>query len=144
MNKVIKIGKDSVEVSEELYREYYKMARRERYMQSDIKVGHIDVDMDKEKITFVDSKEDSIERLMEQGTDFTDGQAVEDLACDKAMLFILQKAIQELNYEEQDLVHNLYYGNLTVREAAEKEKISHVAIIKRHKKILEKLKKYFL
>lgn len=70
MNGFIKIGREIVPVREELYKEYYKMARRERYMQNDIKAGHIDVDMENRKVTFAGSKEDSIERLMEQGKDF--------------------------------------------------------------------------
>jgi DNA-directed RNA polymerase specialized sigma subunit len=144
MNRVIKIGNEKVPVSEELYNEYYKMARRERYMENDIKVGHIDVDMEKQKVTFVDSKEDSIERLMEQGVVFTDEKTVEDIVCDKAMLFILFDAMKELDEEERGLISALYYKNLTVRQAAEREHVSHVAVVKRHKKDLKKLKKYFL
>ncbi|EJO5348280.1 MAG: sigma-70 family RNA polymerase sigma factor [Clostridium tyrobutyricum] len=144
MKRVIKIGKELVEVSEELYKEYYKMGRRERYMQNDIKLGRIDVDMEKQKVTFVDSKEDSVERLIDKGLDFKDAQAVEDIVCDKAMLFILQKAMEELDCKEQELIKSIYYKNLTVREVAKEENVSHVAIVKRHKKILEKLKKYFL
>ncbi|NFE94335.1 sigma factor-like helix-turn-helix DNA-binding protein [Clostridium botulinum] len=144
MKRVIKIGKELVEVSEGLYKEYHKMGRRERYMQNDIKVGRIDVDMEKQKVTFVDSKEDSVERLIDKGLDFKDVQAVEDIVCDKAMLFILQKAMEELDCEEQELIRSIYYKNLTVREVAKEENVSHVAVVKRHKKILEKLKKYFL
>ena len=144
MKRVIKIGKELVEVSEELYKEYYKMGRRERYMQNDIKVGRIGVDMEKQKVTFVDSKEDSVERLIDKGLDFKDVQAVEDIVCDKAMLFILQKAMEELDCKEQELIKSIYYKNLTVREVAKEENVSHVAIVKKHKKILEKLKKYFL
>lgn len=44
MSKFIKIGKERVPVSEEIYKEYYKMRRRERYMEEDIKVGRIDID----------------------------------------------------------------------------------------------------
>lgn len=144
MNRFIRVGKDLVPVSEEVYKEYYKMARRERYMENDIKVGHIDVDAENCKVTFVPSKEDSVERLMEEGTDFKDGQAVDEIICDKAMLFILQEAMAELNHDEQELLQSIYYKNLTVRDVAKKENVSHVAIVKRHKKILEKLKKYFL
>ncbi|WP_409068725.1 sigma-70 family RNA polymerase sigma factor [Clostridium caseinilyticum] len=144
MKRVIKIGKELVEVSEELYKEYYKMGRRERYMQNDIKVGRIDVDMEKQKVTFVDSKEDSIERLMDKGSDFADVQDVEDIVCDKAMLFILQKAMEELNNEEREIIDSLYYKNLTTRETGKKINKSHVTVGKKHKKILEKLKKYFL
>lgn len=144
MNKVIKIGKELVTVSEELYKEYYKMARRERYMEKDIKVGRINVDPKTGATTFIPSKEDSIERLMEQGLDFVDEQTIDDIVCDKAMLFILQEAVAELNREERELIKSLYYKSLTVREVAKKENVSHVAIVKKHKKILDKLKKYFL
>lgn len=144
MNKVIKIGEELVTVSEEFYKEYYKMARRERYMQNDIKVGCIDVDMDNQKVTFVDSKEDSIERLMEQGSDFADVQAVEDIVCDKAMLLILQQAMKELDNEEREIIDALYYKDLTTRETGDRINKSHVTVGKKHKKILEKLRKYFL
>jgi len=144
MNRFIRVGKDLVPVSEEIYKEYYKMARRERYMTNDIKVGRIDVDAENCKVAFIPSKEDSVERLMEEGTDFQDGQAVDEIICDKAMLFILQEAMAELNHDEQELIQSIYYKNLTVRDVAKKENVSHVAIVKRHKKILEKLKKYFL
>ena len=144
MNRVIKIDKMLVQVSEEIYKEYYKMARRERYLESDIKLGRINVDLEKEVITFIPSKEDSIDRLTEKGTDFVDPQAVEDILCDKATLLILQQAMEELNHEEQKLIQAIYFKKNTVRKIAKEEDVSHVAIVKRHKKVLNKLKKYFL
>lgn len=140
----IKIGKEQVGVSEEIYKEYYKMKRRERYMEEDIKVGRIAVDSETETVDFVPSKEDSINRLMDLGGDFKDGQMIEDILCDKATLLILQEAMAELNEKEQELIQALYYKDLTVREVAKVENISHVAVVKRHKKVLDKLKKYFL
>jgi len=144
MSKFIKVGKDLVPVNEELYKEYYRMLRRERYMAKDIKVGRIDVDIESEKVNFIDSKEDSVQRLMDQGTDFQDDQLIEDILCDKATLLILQEAVAELNCEEQELIKSLYYKDLTVREVANEANISHVAVVKRHKKVLNKLKKFFL
>ncbi|MDQ0232765.1 hypothetical protein [Metabacillus malikii] len=82
----IKIGKEQVGVSEEIYKEYYKMKRRERYLEQDIKVGRIAVDFETETIDFVPSKEDSINRLIELGADFEDDQMIEDILCDKATL----------------------------------------------------------
>ncbi|WP_338433247.1 sigma factor-like helix-turn-helix DNA-binding protein [Clostridium tyrobutyricum] len=144
MNKFIRIGEELVPVSEEIYKEYYKMDRHARYLERDVKVGSSKIDPTTGEVKYQPSKEDSIERLMDQGSDFVDDQAVEDIVCDRAMLFILQKAMSELNNEEQKLIQDLYYNNLTVRQAAQKEKVSHVTIIKRHKKVLTKLKKYFL
>lgn len=141
---VIKIGKEKVSVSKEIYKEYYKMKRRERYLEQDIKVGRIAVDFETETVDFVPSKEDSINRLIELGADFEDDQMIEDILCDKATLLILQEAMAELNEKEQELIQALYYKELTVREVAKEENISHVAVVKRHKKVLDKLKKYFL
>lgn len=144
MSKFIYVGKEKVAVSEEIYKEYYRMQRRERYMEEDIKAGRIVVDPVEETIEFIPSKEDSINRLMDQGADFKDEQMIEDILCDKATLLILQEAMAALNEEEQELIKAIYYKNLTVREVAKEENVSHVAVVKRHKKVLDKLKKYFL
>ncbi|WP_244668364.1 sigma factor-like helix-turn-helix DNA-binding protein [Bacillus sp. NTK074B] len=143
MSKFIYIGKEKVKVSEEIYKEYYRMDRRERYMEKDIKVGRIVVNPEAEKVEYIQSKEDSINRLMDQGTDFNDVQMIEDILCDKATLLILQEAIAELDREEQKLIEDLYYKNLTTRAIGKEIGVSHMAVVKRHKKILDKLKKFF-
>jgi len=130
-------------VSEKIYKEYYKMKRRERYMEEDVKVGRIDVDMEKEKVTFVPNKEDSLQRLMDLGADYAEEQLVEDLIVDKAMLLILQEAMKELDRQETELIHDLFYEEMTVRDVAKKDGISHVAVMKRRDKVLAKLKKFF-
>lgn len=145
MTRFIRVGKELVPVSKKIYKEYYRMRRREKYMEKDVKVGRIDVDTEVEAYTFVPSKEDSIERLMEEeGAVFADAQRVEDIICDKATLLILQKAMTELNREEQELICDLYHKSLTVREVAKQQNISHVAVVKRHKKVLDKLRKFFI
>lgn len=143
MSKELKVGRLAVPVSEELRKEYYKMKRRERYMEKDVKVGRIDVDMENEKVTFVPNKEDSLQRLMDLGADYADEQLVEDLVVDKAMLLILQEAMKELNRQEKELIDDLFYKEMTVRDVAKKEDISHVAVMKRRDKVLAKLRKFF-
>jgi DNA-directed RNA polymerase specialized sigma subunit len=112
-------------------------------MEKDVKVGRIDVDMENEKVTFVPNKEDSLQRLMDLGADYADEQLVEDLVVDKAMLLILQEAMKELNRQEKELIDDLFYKEMTVRDVAKKEDISHVAVIKRRDKVLAKLRKFF-
>ncbi len=141
MDRFIRIGNELIQVTEEVYTEYYKMSRRERFMANDIKIGRIDIENC--KVTFIPSKEDSIERLIDQGMDFEEEQMTDEIICNKAMLFILQEAMEELNREQQEIIQSIYYNKLTVRDVAANQNVSHVAIIKRHKKILEKLKKYF-
>ena len=143
MDKFIKIGKERVCVSEEIYKEYYKMDRRARYMEQDVKTGRIAVNSETETVEFIPSKEDSINRLMDKGTDFKNDQLIEDILCAKATLLILQEAVAELNREEQKLINDLYYKNLTTREIGKEIGVSHMAVVKRHKKILDKLKKFF-
>ncbi len=144
MNKFIYVGKEKVPVSDEVYKEFYRMDRRERYMEKDIKVGRMVVDPEAETVEYIPSKEDSINRLMDQGADFEADQMIEDILCDKATLLILQEAMAALDEKEQELIQAIYYKNFTVREVAKEENVSHVAVVKRHKKVLDKLKKYFL
>lgn len=143
MKKFIKIGKEKVEVSEELYKEYYKMDRRRRYLEQDVKVGRIDIDPETGRPIYIPSKEDSIERLKDNGVTFQDKQSVEDIVCDKAILLILQEALKELDGKEQELIQDIYYKNKTTREIAKEENVSQPAIVKRHKKVINKIKKYF-
>jgi RNA polymerase sigma factor (sigma-70 family) len=144
MNRVIYINKESIPVTEDVYQAYYKMDRRARYLENDIKVGSSKIDPTTGEVKYQPSKEDSIERLMAKGTDFEDEQSIEDIVCDKAMLFILDKAMKELESDEKEIIKGLYYKNLTTREVGDKINKSHVTVSKKHKKILDKLKKYFL
>lgn len=143
MSKEIKIGRVAVPVSDELHKEYYQMKRRERYMEEDIKVGSNVVDPETGEVTYKPSKEDSIQRLLDKGTDFASEESVEDVVVDKAMLLILQEAMKELDRQETELIHDLFYEEMTVRDVAKKDGISHVAVMKRRNKILNKLKKFF-
>lgn len=130
-------------VSEKIYKEFYKMKRRQKYLEEDVKVGRIEVDMEKEEVKFIPNKEDSLQRLMDLGADFEDEQSVEDLVVDKAMLLILQEAMKELDRQEKELLRDLFYEEMTVREAAKKNNTSHVTVMKRRDKILDKLRKFF-
>ncbi len=142
--RVIKIGDKLIPVNEEVYKEYYQMARRAKYMENDIKVGSININFEDETVIFIPSKEDSIDRLIESGADFSNQTKIEEIICDQAMLSILQIAMTELSDEEEELIQSLYYKEQTVRDVAKEKNVSHVAIVKRHKKILDKLRKKFL
>jgi DNA-directed RNA polymerase specialized sigma subunit len=144
MKYEINVGNMSVKVTEEIYREYYKMKRRERYLEQDVKVGSSIVDPETGAVIgYKPNKEDSIQRLLDKGKDFIDEQNLEDIVVEKAMLYILQEAMKELNRQEKELIDNLFNKNMSVRDVAKKEKISHVAVMKRRDKVLEKLRKFF-
>lgn len=144
MERFITIGKEKVPVTEDVYQAYYKMDRRARYLENDIKVGSSKIDPATGEVKYQQSKEDSIERLATQGVDFKEEDSLEDIVCDKAMFFILKKAMKELESDEKEIIKGLYYKNLTTREVGDRISKSHVTVGKKHKKILDKLKKYFL
>lgn len=142
--KYIEIQGEKVAVTEEFYKEYYKMDRRRRYLEEDIKVGRSKRDPETGRVIFKPSKEDSYNRLMEAGEQFQANQVVEDIVCDKAVLLVLQEALKELDEEERQIITGLYYEDLTTRETGGRINKSHVTVGKKHKRILEKLKKYFI
>lgn len=144
MKKEIKIGKISVPVTDEVYKEYYKMKRRERYLEEDVKVGSSIVDPETGAVIgYKPSKEDSIQRLMDKGQDFADEKSLEDIVVDKAMLLILREAMKELDRQELELIQYLYTEQMTVREAAKKMGSSHVTVMNKRDKLLDKLRKFF-
>ena len=144
MKKEIKVGKIVVPETDEVYKEYYKMKRRERYLEEDIKVGSSIVDPETGAVIgYKPSKEDSIQRLMDKGQDFTDEKSLEDIVVDKAMLLILREAMKELDRQELELIQYLYAEQMTVREAAKKMGSSHVTVMNKRDKLLDKLRKFF-
>jgi RNA polymerase sigma factor (sigma-70 family) len=143
-DRVIFIGKEAIPVTEEVYQAYYKMDRHARYLEEDVKAGKTVTDPVTGEVTYKPSKEDSIERLSEQGVSFEDEQSVEDIVCDNAMLLLLNEAKEILDEEELKLIDAVYDQELTYRQVGERLNISHVAVQKRHNKILDKLRKYFL
>lgn len=144
MSKEIRVGKIKVPVTDEMYKEYYKMKCRERYMEEDIKVGSSIVDPETGAVIgYKPSKEDSIQRLMDKGQDFADEKSLEDIVVDKAMLLILREAMKELDRQELELIQYLYAEQMTVREAAKKMGSSHVTVMNKRDKLLDKLRKFF-
>lgn len=131
-----------VEVSDEVYELSQKADRKDRYFSNDLKTERIRVDEEKEKITFIPSREDSFDRLIEenQAQFAEDMESVEDVALQNVTYEELHKAISEITEEEQKLIYALYFDNLTEREFADMTGVYRNAIHKRKVRILTKLK----
>ncbi len=68
-----------IEVTEEVYREYYRGERRERYFMEDLKRGRTITDPETKESRYVPGREDSYERLLEAGRDFpAPGESLEE------------------------------------------------------------------
>lgn len=68
-----------IEVTEEVYREYYRGERRERYFMEDLKRGRTVTDPETKESRYVPGREDSYERLLEAGRDIpAPGESLEE------------------------------------------------------------------
>lgn len=138
MDFYLHIGGKSVKVSQEVYQEYYKGERKERYFMEDLKSERMRIDQETQSVTVIPSREDSYERLLELDKQFSiPCQPVEEEA---VLSVLLEKALCCLSTEEQELIHELYYLEKTEQEVGAILQLSQAAIHKRKKKALKRLR----
>ena len=143
----IRVQGQSVPVTEEVYRAYYRSKRRDRYFEHDIKIETAVYDQAGNVTGYKPAKEDSLDRLMEAGNDYADGcESVEDTAICTIMADKLRKSLRLLNEEERDLIEALFFSNdghgMTEQDYADKTGLSQQLVNARKQAILAKLKKF--
>ena len=117
-------------------------ARKERYMEHDLKREVMVIDSEKEKVFFYPSREDSFERLCDLNEQFVDESiSTESLDENIMMKEKLRKCLLLLSFAERSLIEALYYQEKTERELSKETGVHYSTIHSRKKKILEKLKK---
>lgn len=121
-----------MEVSKADYEDFYRQKRRQKYMNERSR-SNGDV---------------SYDRLIAEGLSGWDalpdsGEDVGDQVVRKILLEKLDQALLLLSEGEMDLIRDIFYSGMTERDLAIKHGVSQVAIHKRKKRILEKLKKIF-
>ena len=100
-----------VQVSGEVYREYYRAEDKERYFMGKLKKGSTKVNPETQEIQYIPSRELSYEQLVEQDWQFTAaGDSVEDRAVRADMLEKLQDVLQRLSTEELSLLNDTTSG----------------------------------
>lgn len=67
---------------------------------------------------------------------------VEKIVETQMMIKVLRNAMSKLNKDEREIIERLYFNDETLRAVSKTQNISHLALIKRRDKILEKLKKF--
>ena len=138
---VLYIDGKTVKVSKEVYREYYRAENKEHYFMEKLKKGHITVNPDTHEMSFVPSREQSYEQLLEEDWQFLSPEdSVEDMAVKSILMEKLQAVLRQLPNEEMALVEKLFYLEKTEREVARLFKVSQNTIHYRKNKVLEKLK----
>lgn len=129
----------AVEVSEEIHEYLTTSDRQMRYCDEDRKQSDLEIDMEKEQVTEIPSREDSFERLTDIGKEFADMTSdFQELAIKKVML---NQALSKLSDEEHYLITQLFYLQRTERDLSEELGISQSNVNKRKHRILVKLHK---
>ena len=127
-----------VEVSEEVYREYCRGERKERYFMEDLKAEHFIVDAEAQTVTVIPSREDSYERLVEAGKQF--GGNCEPMEDSVTRSILLETVIHTLSPEEQKVIRELYYLDKTERDLCALFHVSQNTIHYRKMRALKKLR----
>ena len=119
-----------VTVTEIVYREYYKMGRRERYLEeSDIAHGRV-----------LYSDMDTDEMLGEETIPDMNATSVEQIVVDGIMVEKLRQCLDLLTDAERKLVDALFFNCMTEREYSLVSGIPQKTINDRKSRILGKLK----
>ncbi len=133
----MKNGK-TVEVSEEIYKYLVKSNRRIRYVEEDLKRNTYIIDSVNEKVTVIPKREQSLDKLMEIGMDFSDDMM--DFQDNAILKIALEQAMSNLSDEERYLITQIFYFGRTERSLAEELGVSQYTVNRNKHKILKKLK----
>lgn len=127
------------EVSEELYRFYYKSKRQMKYTEKDIKQEKFKYDAESETTTIIPSKEDSLDRLMELGVEYCDSSA--DFISSLIDKVSLEQALQKLNDKERYIIVQIFYIGKSEKEIAEELNMPYQHVNRSKVRSLKKLRK---
>jgi len=85
----------------------------------------------------------SLEAMMVEGFDIPDiCPLVEIIIENKFVIEMLAVALSELTADERGLINSIYFDECSLREYARLIGSNHTKVIRQHKRILSKLKKY--
>lgn len=129
------------EASDQVIAVLRKSERQMQYQEYDIKTEVVKVSQKKKTITYIPSREDSLDRLHEIDQQFAaDQPSVEDEVIRNLLHKNLYAALRLLTEDEHQLIRQLYFLGKTERELAELMALSQNAINKRRHSVLKKLR----
>lgn len=127
---VIYIKNQAVNVSEEVYREYWKSIEHERYLTKQIRNTWVYLDH-----LFDEYESNTLEIKLLEDLDPTRNEALK-----MERYEALYKAINTLSEDEKDLIIALYFKDMTDKEYANLIGFNQSSITRKKAKILRKLK----
>lgn len=133
MDYYIKINRQEIPVTEEVYKTWRHGERKERYfLESDIHNKTFSYDaLDTDDLNGCDlfsySNQEPVDRQVEK----------------QLMIQGLQRAVKSLDEEERELIRRIYFYDESLRHVAASKKIPVTTLQYRHKKILNKMRSIF-
>lgn len=109
-------------VSKEIIEVLEKSDRQIEYLQYDIKVERCQIDSVSGTVTYLPSREDSYDRLLEENRQFAaDGEDVDDAAIKTVMIEKMLACLKMLTQDEQRLIAELFFKNKSERQLLQKQ-----------------------
>lgn len=120
-----------------------KSTRKMEYQQYDIKVERCRIDYASRTVTYLPSREDSYDRLLEENRQFADddGESVDDAAIKAVMIEKMLACLKQLTQEEQGLITDLFFKGKSEHQLSRETGIAQRTIHDRKIKVLRRLKK---
>lgn len=144
MEFYLSINGKAIKVSEEVYREYMRFERKERYLMKDLKEEKILIDGNTKVVKIIPSREDSYERLLENKQQFrSPDKSPEEQLFHALLLEQLEEALHKLSTDELALLYALFYEEKTEGQIGKELNVSQAAVSKRKSKVLKKLRRFF-
>ena len=123
------VGDEKIEVDQEVYKSYWQITNRERYLER--------LDRQNKLLFFSDlSTEYSFEDTIAD-----ENYDLEKIVETKMLIDRVREAIYSLNDEEREVIERLYYQDESTRIAANALNLHKTSLIRKRDRILAKLKK---
>lgn len=134
------INGQHIQVSKDVYEEYYYWERQERYFMNDLKKGKAIIDPETGEMMIIPSREVSYEQYFRYGEPHTVKEEAEEEQVIEQM--ILKEAMQGISREEKELIWELFFLGKTERQVSEALHIARTTLRHKRDKVLAKLKRY--
>ena len=129
---IINLGYALMEVTEADYKEFYRVRRREKYIQEEaIRVGEFSYN------AFDTEDYDGASAIAD------DSEALEDSVIRKMMIEKLPEAIATLSDNEKELIQQIYFNHISDNELSRYYGVNQSTITRRKTRILKKFKNFF-
>lgn len=130
------------DLSDEIIEVLIKSDRKMEYQQYDLKVERYRIDYTKGTVTYIPSREDSFDRLLEENRQFATGaEGVEDTAVKAVLIEKMLNCLKLLTPEEQELITELFFKDKSEYQLSAETGIPRMTLHDRKVRILGKLKK---